>query len=115
MDKNLNNVRNNEKGELKEKINNEINNKNLEELKKEVEKVLEEIIPYLASHGGGIELVDVTKDGVVKVRLIGACMGCIYSNLTLKGLVEQELKEKLPWVKEVIDITLEEIDFEPTL
>ncbi len=87
---------------------------NKDELKKKVEEVLEEIIPYLASHGGGVELVDVTEDGIVKVRLIGACAGCMFSTLTLQGLIEKELKERIPEIKEVIDVGFEDL-FEPQL
>ena len=100
--------------EEKNKENKNGENKiNKEELKKKVEEVLEEIAPYLASHGGGVELVDVTEDGIVKVKLIGACMGCMFSTLTLQGLIEKELKERIPEIKEVIDVTMEELDFEP--
>jgi Fe-S cluster biogenesis protein NfuA len=86
---------------------------NKEELKKKVEEVLKEIEPALLSHGGGIELVDVTEEGIVKVRLIGACMGCMFSTLTLKGFIEEELKNRIPEVKEVVDLNMEEIGFEP--
>ena len=70
-------------------------------LKEKVEKVLEEVRPYLLADGGGVELVDVTDKGVVKVRLTGACGHCPMSTQTLKMGIEQKLKEKIPEVKSV--------------
>ena len=69
--------------------------------KEKVEKVLDEIRPYLQADGGNVELVDVTDDGVVKVRLTGACGGCPMSTMTLKMAIEKKLKEKIPEVKTV--------------
>lgn len=69
----------------------------------EVKKVIEtEIAPMLASHGGSVELIEVSADGIVKVRLQGACAGCPGARATLRGVVEQSLKAKLPQVKEVV-------------
>ena len=70
-------------------------------MKEKVEKALEEIRPYLQAEGGNVELVDVTEDGVVKVKLTGACGHCPMSTYTLKLGIEQKLKEKIPEVKEV--------------
>ncbi|UCD16092.1 MAG: NifU family protein [Candidatus Omnitrophota bacterium] len=70
-------------------------------LKEKVEKALEEIRPYLQADGGNVELVEVTQDGVVKVRLTGACGGCPMSTYTLKMGIEQKLKEAVPQVKSV--------------
>ena len=71
-------------------------------LREEVEKVLnEEIAPRLAMDGGGIELVDVSDDGVVKVKLQGACSGCPGAKMTLAMGVERILKESLPAVTSV--------------
>lgn len=70
--------------------------------KEKIAKIIkEEIKPYLNSHGGDIELVEVTKGNVVKVRLVGACQGCPMANLTLTGFVEELIKSKVPEVKEV--------------
>ncbi len=66
-----------------------------------VKEVVEnEIQPMLAQHGGGIEVLEV-KDGVVKVRLKGACAGCMGAQMTIKGLVEAKLKERIPEVVRV--------------
>jgi len=73
-------------------------------LKEKVEKVLEEVRPALRADGGNVELVDITEDGVVKVRLIGACGCCPMSTYTLKLSIEKTLKEKIPEVKKVEQI-----------
>ena len=65
-----------------------------------VERALEKIRPALRADGGDIELIDVV-DGVVKVRLTGACGGCPMSQMTLKMGVERVLKQQVPEVKSV--------------
>jgi Fe-S cluster biogenesis protein NfuA len=70
-------------------------------MKDKVEKVLDEVRPSLQADGGDVELVDVTEDGIVKVKLTGACAGCPMSTLTLKMAIEKKLKEKIPEVKAV--------------
>ena len=70
-------------------------------MREKVEKALEGIRPALQADGGNVELVDVTEDGVVKVRLTGACGCCPMSTYTLKMGIEQRLKEAVPEVKEV--------------
>ena len=69
-------------------------------MKAEVAKALEEVRPHLQVDGGDIELVDV-EDGIVKVKLKGACAGCPMSQMTLKWGVENFLKKKVPGVKSV--------------
>jgi Fe-S cluster biogenesis protein NfuA len=69
-------------------------------MREKVEAALEKIRPALQADGGNVELVDVT-DGVVKVRLTGACAGCPMSTMTLKSGVERILKEEVPEIKEV--------------
>lgn len=71
-------------------------------MKEKVEKVLEELRPMLQMEGGDVELIDVAEDGVVKVRLKGACGSCPMSTYTLKLGIEQRLKEKIPEIKEVV-------------
>jgi Fe-S cluster biogenesis protein NfuA len=70
-------------------------------LKEEVRQALEEVRPHLQVDGGDVELVDVTEDGTVKVKLTGACAGCPMSQMTLKWGVENYLKKKIPAVKSV--------------
>ena len=69
-------------------------------MKEQVEKVIERIRPSLQADGGDVELVDV-EEGVVKVRLQGACSGCPMSQMTLKQGIERMLKEEIPEVKSV--------------
>jgi Fe-S cluster biogenesis protein NfuA len=73
---------------------------NVSDLKKSVELALDKIRPMLQRDGGDIELVEVT-DGVVKVRLTGACKGCPMSQMTLKQGVEKLLLKEVPGLKEV--------------
>jgi Fe-S cluster biogenesis protein NfuA len=69
-------------------------------VKELVEKALEKIRPLLQRDGGDIELVEIT-DGIVKVRLTGACKGCPMSQMTLKQGVEKMLLKEVPGLKEV--------------
>jgi len=73
-------------------------------MKEKVEKALEKIRPALQADGGDIELVEVTADGIVKVRLRGACGSCPMSQMTLKMGVENALKKAIPGVKEVVAV-----------
>jgi len=66
-----------------------------------VELALAKIRPFLQRDGGDIELVECTDDGVVKVRLTGACKGCPMSQMTLKQGVERALMKEVPGLKEV--------------
>lgn len=76
-----------------------------EEMRKQVEEVIGEIRPYLMAHGGDVELVGVTEDGQVQVRLQGACTGCPMSEMTLRLGIEQVLKEAVPEVTEVVQVS----------
>jgi len=67
-------------------------------LREEVQKVINEIRPQLIADGGDIELIDVSEEGTVKVRLKGSCAGCPMSQMTLELGVERYLKSKLPKV-----------------
>ncbi len=71
-------------------------------MKETVEQVIGKIRPMLQRDGGDIELVDVTAEGVVKVKLTGACGSCPMSMMTLKMGVESALKKEIPEVKEVV-------------
>ena len=80
------------------------NLKGLNMLKEKVEAALEKIRPALQAYGGDVELVEVGEDGIVKVRLKGACAGCPMSQMTLKQGIESTLKQEIPEVKEVIAV-----------
>jgi len=73
-------------------------------MKEEVEKVLEMVRPGLQADGGDVELVEVTEDGIVKVRLRGACGSCPMSTMTLKMGIERAMKDRIPEVKEVVQV-----------
>ncbi len=70
----------------------------------QVEKALDKIRPALQRDGGDVELVEVSDDGVVKVRLTGACGGCPMSTITLKQGIEKVLMQEVAEVKEVVAV-----------
>ncbi len=70
----------------------------MEEMQEEVEAVLETLRPALMADGGNVELVDI-DDGVVKLRLVGACSSCSSSTMTLKMGIEHALKKAIPMVR----------------
>lgn len=73
-------------------------------MKEKVEKALEKVRPMLAADGGNVDLVDVSADGVVKLKLTGTCGCCPMSQMTLKMGIERILKQEVPEIKEVIAI-----------
>jgi Fe-S cluster biogenesis protein NfuA len=74
-------------------------------VKEQVKATLEEIRPSLQADGGDVELVSVNdKDGVVQVKLTGACGHCPMSTMTLKMGIERILKEKVPQVTKVVAV-----------
>ncbi|MBS3975826.1 MAG: NifU family protein [Syntrophomonadaceae bacterium] len=70
-------------------------------MREKVEAALEKVRPFLQRDGGDVQLVDVSEDGIVQVRLKGACSGCPGAAMTLKMGIERVLKEQVPEVKEV--------------
>ena len=72
-----------------------------EDIRKKVEDALGQVRPQLQADGGDVELVDVTSDGIVKVKLVGACSGCPMSQMTLKNGIERFLVGQVPEVKSV--------------
>jgi len=70
-------------------------------MKEKVEAAINKLRSVLQKDGGDMELVDVTPDGVVKVRLKGACAGCPMSQMTLTNYVEQNLKKEVSEIKRV--------------
>ena len=73
-------------------------------MKEKVKEVLEQVRPFLQSDGGDVEFVDMDENGVVKVKLKGACGSCPGALYTLKNGVERTLKQQIPEVKEVIRV-----------
>ncbi|MDP4726176.1 MAG: NifU family protein [Desulfobacterales bacterium] len=72
-------------------------------MKEKVEAALKKIRPMLQRDGGNVELIDV-EDGIVKVRLQGACAGCPMSQMTIKNGIERLLKQEIPEVKTVLSV-----------
>jgi Fe-S cluster biogenesis protein NfuA len=70
-------------------------------MREKVEKALQAVRPMLQQDGGDVELVDVTEDGTVYVKLKGACAGCPMSQMTLTQGVERILKQQVPEIKAV--------------
>lgn len=70
-------------------------------MKDKVQAVLDKIRPSLQADGGDVELVEVTEQGIVKVRLTGACKGCPMSQMTLKNGIERLLLKEIPELKGV--------------
>lgn len=72
-------------------------------MKEKVEEVLGKIRPALQNDGGDVELIEV-EDGIVKLKLVGACAGCPMSTMTLKQGIEAKLMEEIPEVKGVVSV-----------
>ncbi|MBC8313678.1 MAG: NifU family protein [Candidatus Cloacimonetes bacterium] len=71
------------------------------ELKEKVEKALNKVRPMLKADGGDVKLIGITEDGVVSVKLQGACGSCPFAQMTLKMSIEKKLKEDIPEVSSV--------------
>ncbi len=74
-------------------------------MREKVEEVLDKVRPLLQRDGGDVELVDVQDDGIVKVRLTGACAGCPMSTMTLKNAIEETIKKEIPEIKSVEQVS----------
>lgn len=75
----------------------------MEETKKLVNDLIDKVQPYLRSHGGGVEVVSV-EDGIVYVKMLGACVGCPLIDVTLRQGIEELLLENVPGVVAVIEV-----------
>lgn len=71
-------------------------------MRERIEKALDKVRPMLAADGGNVELVEVTTEGIVKLKLKGSCGCCPMSSMTLKMGIERILKQEVPEIKEVI-------------
>ena len=69
-----------------------------------VQGVIDRVRPMLQRDGGDVQLVDVTEDNIVKVKLVGACGTCPMSTMTLKNGIETELKKSIPEIKAVVAV-----------
>jgi Fe-S cluster biogenesis protein NfuA len=70
-------------------------------MREKVEAVINQIKPFLQADGGDVELIDVDDEGVVKVRLQGACAGCAFSQMTLANVIEERIREAVPEISRV--------------
>lgn len=75
-----------------------------EEALQKITKAIDEVRPYLVADGGDVELVDLTDDNTVKVRLMGACDGCPFSMMTLQAGIEQAIRKNFPEMKELVAV-----------
>lgn len=75
-------------------------------MREKIEAALKDIRPMLQADGGDVELVDVTEDGVVKVKMTGACGGCPMAQMTLSQGIERRLREAVPELKAVEAVPL---------
>lgn len=71
------------------------------ELLEKVDRALDDVRPHLAVDNGNVEVVEVTDDMIVKVKWLGACVGCSMSHMTMKAGLEQAIKHRLPQIKGV--------------
>jgi Fe-S cluster biogenesis protein NfuA len=72
--------------------------------KEKVKQIIEKIRPQLQMDGGDVEIVEIKDDGIVKLRLMGHCAGCPFSQQTIKMGIERALKQFVPEVKEVVSV-----------
>jgi Fe-S cluster biogenesis protein NfuA len=73
-------------------------------MREKIEDILNTVRPAINADGGDVEVVDVSEDGVVQVRLVGACAGCPSAMITLQAGIERLLKQMVPEVKQVIAV-----------
>lgn len=78
---------------------------NIEDLTSKVNASIDSLRPHLEADGGDMELVEITNEGVVKVRLLGACSDCTMSFMTLKAGLEEAVKKVAPEITSVVAIT----------
>lgn len=76
------------------------------ELKERVEKSLDTMRPYLKDDGGNVEIVEITGDLIVRLKLVGACSTCPQSFMTMKAGIEEAVKRAVPEIKAVVAINL---------
>lgn len=68
----------------------------------QVEAVLEELRPFLAADGGDVRVIEVSDEGLIRLKLVGACEHCFQSPMTTEGVVVPRLRESLDWVRDVV-------------
>ncbi|NQU18901.1 NifU family protein [bacterium] len=76
----------------------------MSDLKRKVEDALNEVRPTLQADGGNVDLISISDEGKVTVKLTGACGGCPMSQMTLKMGIEKVIKQRVPEIKEVVSV-----------
>ena len=77
---------------------------NTSEVARKVRHAIDSVRPYLIADGGDVELIEITEDLIVKVKLTGACNGCPFSMQTLKAGIEHAIRNEVPGLKELISV-----------
>jgi Fe-S cluster biogenesis protein NfuA len=77
---------------------------NKDQVSSRVKHAIDSVRPYLIADGGDVQLVEITDDLVVKVKLMGACQGCPFSMQTLKAGIEQAIRNEVPEMKELVSL-----------
>lgn len=86
----------------------------MNDLYERVDKALDKIRPYIHSHAGDVNIVDVNDEGVVKLQMVGTCHGCPMSMLTLRLGIERILMDEVEGVTEVVSLKPQEFDIDST-
>jgi Fe-S cluster biogenesis protein NfuA len=82
-----------------------------EQIGEKVNEALEQLRPFLEADGGNMELVDITDDMIVQVRLLGACSTCSMSAMTMKAGLEEAVKKAVPQIKAVVAVNSLDVDY----
>lgn len=83
----------------------------IEELETRVDHVLDEMRPYIHSHGGEVNVLEVTEDGIARLQMLGSCNGCPMSMLTMKLGIERLLAEKVPQLSGAEAVFVDDFDW----
>ncbi len=75
------------------------------QMKAQVQRALNNIRPFLQADNGDVELVEVSEDGIVKVRLLGACTDCPLSSMTLRAGIERAIMKEVPAVRRIESVS----------
>ena len=84
----------------------------LDALADAVDRALDQLRPYIRSHGGGVNVLEVTEERVARIQMIGSCNGCPMSMLTLRLGIERVLQEKVPGLAGVEAVFVDDFDWE---
>jgi len=82
------------------------------DLETQVDRALEEIRPYIHSHGGEVNVIEVTTEGVARLQMVGSCNGCPMSMLTMRLGIERILAEKVPQLKGAEAVFVDDYEWE---